>query len=50
MDFQLQRASFPQDKVLELRDLLVTLTGRAITSGQNKVILRKLFVAVRSSA
>ena len=42
------RASFPEDKVVQLRDLLVDLTGRAISGGQNKVTLRKLFVAVRA--
>ncbi|KAI9058664.1 ARM repeat-containing protein [Trametes sanguinea] len=42
--------SFPQDAATQLRDLLLDLTGRAIVSGQSKVILRKLFVAITSLA
>lgn len=43
-------ASFPQEHVLPLRDMLLDLTGRSIAAGRNKVILRKLFVAVTSLA
>ncbi|CDO75722.1 hypothetical protein BN946_scf184493.g20 [Trametes cinnabarina] len=42
--------SFPQEAATQLRDLLLELTGRAIVSGQNKVTLRKLFVAITSLA
>ncbi|KAI0633121.1 ARM repeat-containing protein [Trametes polyzona] len=42
--------SVPSDAVTQLRDMLLELTGRAISSGQNKVILRKLFVAITSLA
>lgn len=41
------RDAFPEDSALHLRDLVLDLTSRAVSSGQNKVILRKLFVAVR---
>lgn len=41
------RESVPEDAAPQLRDMLLELTGRAITSGQSKVTLRKLFVAVR---
>ncbi|KAI0369534.1 ARM repeat-containing protein [Pilatotrama ljubarskyi] len=40
----------PSDAAVQLRDMLLELTGRAITSGQNKVTLRKLFVAITSLA
>ncbi|KAI8996297.1 ARM repeat-containing protein [Trametes punicea] len=42
--------SVAKDGATQLRDLLLDLTGRAISSGQNKVILRKLFVAITSLA
>ncbi|KAH9942102.1 ARM repeat-containing protein, partial [Amylocystis lapponica] len=42
--------TFPQEHVAQLRDLLVDLTGRSISLGRNKVILRKLFVAITSLA
>ncbi|KAI0772392.1 ARM repeat-containing protein [Trametes elegans] len=42
--------SVPEDAFLQLRDTLLDLTGRAISSGQSKVILRKLFVAITSLA
>ncbi|KAH9886674.1 ARM repeat-containing protein [Cubamyces lactineus] len=42
--------AFPEDAATQLRDMLLELTGRAISSGQNKVILRKLFVAITSLA
>lgn len=41
------RDSVPDDASTQLRDVLLEVTGRAITSGHNRVILRKLFVAVR---
>ncbi|KAI0350564.1 ARM repeat-containing protein [Trametes cingulata] len=40
----------PSDAAVQLRDMLLELTGRAISSGQNKVTLRKLFVAITSLA
>jgi hypothetical protein len=42
------RESFPEDARVPLRDLLLELTASSVTAGLNKVILRKLFVAVRS--
>ncbi|KAL1943353.1 hypothetical protein VTO73DRAFT_4428 [Trametes versicolor] len=42
--------SVPEDAAPQLRDMLLELTGRAITSGQSKVTLRKLFVAITSLA
>ncbi|KIK18577.1 hypothetical protein PISMIDRAFT_109109 [Pisolithus microcarpus 441] len=42
--------SFPPDDVPFLRDLLLELTSHAVLSGKNKVILRKLFVAITSLA
>ena len=41
------RDSFPHEHDEELRDLLVNVTGHSVVVGFNKVILRKLFVAVR---
>ncbi|OBZ74388.1 Importin-13 [Grifola frondosa] len=43
-------SSIPEEHVLHLRDMLVELTGRSIAVGRNKVILRKLFVAITSLA
>ncbi|KAI0686931.1 ARM repeat-containing protein [Cytidiella melzeri] len=42
--------SFPHEHHGELRDLLVAVTGHSIVAGYNKVILRKLFVAITSLA
>ncbi|KAI0318744.1 armadillo-type protein [Amylostereum chailletii] len=42
--------TLPQGCVEELKALLVDLTGRCIVLGRNKVILRKLFVALSSLA
>ncbi|RDX49711.1 ARM repeat-containing protein [Lentinus brumalis] len=42
--------AFPADSAPQLRDIVLELTGRAVSSGQNKVILRKLFVAITSLA
>ncbi|KIN96655.1 hypothetical protein M404DRAFT_931992 [Pisolithus tinctorius Marx 270] len=42
--------SFPPDNAPFLRDLLLDLTSHAVLSGKNKVILRKLFVAITSLA
>ncbi|KAI0714221.1 ARM repeat-containing protein [Cerioporus squamosus] len=42
--------AFPADSAPQLRDMVLELTGRAVSSGQNKVILRKLFVAITSLA
>ncbi|KAH9851222.1 ARM repeat-containing protein [Lenzites betulinus] len=42
--------SVPDDASTQLRDVLLEVTGRSITSGQSKVILRKLFVAITSLA
>ena len=41
------RDAFPQDNVIPLRDLMLDLTARSVLAGHSKVILRKLFVAVR---
>ncbi|CCM04086.1 uncharacterized protein FIBRA_06245 [Fibroporia radiculosa] len=41
---------FPQEHALQLRDMVVDLTGRLIAAGRSKVILRKLFVAITSLA
>ncbi|KAF9495545.1 ARM repeat-containing protein [Pleurotus eryngii] len=42
--------AFPHEHDEELRDLLVQLTSRAIATSSNKVILRKLYVALTSLA
>ncbi|KAI6113429.1 armadillo-type protein [Pisolithus croceorrhizus] len=42
--------SFPPDDAPFLRDLLLELISHAVLSGKNKVILRKLFVAITSLA
>ncbi|KAI0341153.1 ARM repeat-containing protein [Trametopsis cervina] len=42
--------SFPHEHNAELRDLLVAITGHSMAAGFNKVILRKLFVAITSLA
>ncbi|KAH7927601.1 ARM repeat-containing protein [Leucogyrophana mollusca] len=42
--------SFPQENASQLRDLMLELTSYCILSGRNKVILRKLFVAIASLA
>ncbi|KAH9912340.1 ARM repeat-containing protein [Epithele typhae] len=42
--------SVPEDAAEQLQDMVLQLTGRAVTSGQNKVILRKLFVAITTLA
>ena len=41
------RASFPEEHAAELRDMILDVTGRAMGGRKNKVILRKLYVAVR---
>ena len=41
------RESVPEDAAMQLKHMALELTGRAVVTGQNKVILRKLFVAVR---
>lgn len=43
------RDSFPKDRAVELKELLLDITGKCIASGRSKVILRKLFVAVSPS-
>lgn len=43
-------SQFPQEYALQLRDMLIDLTGRAIANGRSKIILRKLFVAICSLA
>lgn len=40
------RASFPEEHATDLRDMILDVTGRAMGSAKNKVILRKLYVAV----
>ncbi|TFK99936.1 ARM repeat-containing protein [Pterulicium gracile] len=42
--------SVPPSSAEQLRDLVVELAGRSITLGRNKIILRKLFVAITSLA
>ncbi|KAH8077079.1 ARM repeat-containing protein [Cristinia sonorae] len=42
--------TFPPENAQRLRDMLLELTGRLMASGRNKVILRKLFVAITSLA
>ncbi|KAI0743038.1 ARM repeat-containing protein [Daedaleopsis nitida] len=42
--------TIPQDSAAQLPDMVLELTGRAVSSGQAKVILRKLFVAITSLA
>ncbi|TBU41864.1 ARM repeat-containing protein [Dichomitus squalens] len=42
--------SVPEDATTQLKDMVLDLTGRAVVAGQNKVILRKLFVAITSLA
>ncbi|KAJ3525251.1 hypothetical protein NM688_g8430 [Phlebia brevispora] len=41
---------FPQEHAPQLRDLLVNLTGQAMSAGTSKVTVRKLFVALTSLA
>ena len=41
------RDTFPPDNVIPLRDLMLDLTAHSVQAGHSKVILRKLFVAVR---
>lgn len=43
------REAFPQEHAVALRDMLLQLTAHSMVIGRNKVILRKLFVAVRLS-
>ncbi|EMD34979.1 hypothetical protein CERSUDRAFT_116506 [Gelatoporia subvermispora B] len=43
-------ATFPQEHATRLRDMMLEITSRAIASGRNKVILRKLFVAITALA
>ena len=40
------RDSFPKEHTDLLRDMMIQLTAHSIAVGRNKVILRKLFVAV----
>ncbi|KAF9529893.1 armadillo-type protein [Crepidotus variabilis] len=42
--------AFPQEHAGSLRDMLLQLTAHSMAIGRNKVILRKLFVAVTSLA
>ncbi|KAF8835272.1 ARM repeat-containing protein [Paxillus ammoniavirescens] len=42
--------TFPQDNAPSLRDFVLELTLHSIVSGKNKIILRKLFVAITSLA
>ncbi|KZT19856.1 ARM repeat-containing protein [Neolentinus lepideus HHB14362 ss-1] len=41
---------FPQHRAVELRDIVLGLTIRAINAGRSKVILRKLYVSLTSLA
>ncbi|KAI0076848.1 ARM repeat-containing protein [Panus rudis PR-1116 ss-1] len=43
-------SSFPEANAVQLKDMIINLTGHAIAAGQSKVILRKLFVAISSLA
>ncbi|KAJ8494655.1 hypothetical protein ONZ45_g13157 [Pleurotus djamor] len=43
-------ASFPHEHDEDLRDTMIEITSRAIMASRNKVILRKLFVALTSLA
>ncbi|KZT68569.1 ARM repeat-containing protein [Daedalea quercina L-15889] len=43
-------ASFPEEHAIQLRDMILDLTGRSMGGGKNKVILRKLYVAITSLA
>lgn len=45
---RLTRVTFPEEHATQLRDMILDVTGRAMGSGKNKVILRKLYVAVRT--
>ncbi|KIJ41891.1 hypothetical protein M422DRAFT_68108 [Sphaerobolus stellatus SS14] len=38
--------SFPKDHAVELKDMLLDLTGKAIISGKSRVIIRKLYVTL----
>jgi hypothetical protein len=44
------REAFPAEHAETLRDLMVQLTAHSLAIGRTKFILRKLFVAVRSSS
>ncbi|KIP05962.1 hypothetical protein PHLGIDRAFT_36173 [Phlebiopsis gigantea 11061_1 CR5-6] len=43
-------STFPEENTLQLRDLLIDLSGRSMAAGRNKVVLRKLYVAMSSLA
>ncbi|KAI0056845.1 hypothetical protein BV25DRAFT_1995352 [Artomyces pyxidatus] len=42
--------TFPEDRVDQLQAFLLEITGKCVALGRNKVILRKLFVAMSSLA
>ena len=46
----LLRESFPSEHAESLKNVMVQLTAHAIAIGRSKFILRKLFVAVRTSS
>ena len=47
---QLVRENFPSEHAESLKNVMVQLTAHAIAIGRSKFILRKLFVAVRTSS
>ncbi|THH20956.1 hypothetical protein EW146_g521 [Bondarzewia mesenterica] len=42
--------NFPKDHAVQLKELLLDVTGKSIVTGRSKVILRKLFVSLSSLA
>lgn len=42
----MSRSLFPQENAPQLRDLLVSVTGRLMLAGSARITIRKLFVAV----
>jgi hypothetical protein len=47
MPYFTSRDTFPEANRTQLRDLILELAAHSIVVGRSKVILRKLFVAVR---
>lgn len=46
-DHPLHRESFPKEHAVDLKDLILDITGASILAGRSNVTLRKLFVSVR---
>ena len=46
-DYPPYRESFPKEHAVDLKDLILDITGASILAGRSNVTLRKLFVSVR---